>query len=173
MPVFVNFLRPQLAQARATMSSGPMAKYAEQLGNLDTLMNSPQGVKTLVDTFANMSCTAEVAQGMFLIVELLFPTRNIMLIVLWWQYLMMRYLMDQTSGMKLAFTSLDSQLVRVTTHRMCPSIVARVYGWVKAYMISQVESAQAKAEGRDAGAGGGGGGLLDSVKGMASKCTIA
>ena len=60
---------------------------------------------------------SEILQGIFLIVELILPSRNIMLIVLWWQYLQMRYTMDKNGAIKVAFQSFDTQILGLLTHR--------------------------------------------------------
>ena len=109
-------------------------------------------------------------QGVYLFFELLLPSRNMILLYLWWQYLMMRYLMDQTNGMKTAFDTLDSQASLLCSHRMCPALVGKVYGWIKAFMIKQVEQNKSQAEARAQGTGGG---FMDSVKSAAGKCTIS
>jgi hypothetical protein len=37
------------------------------------------------------SAMAEVLQGVYLVFELIFPARNFMFLILWWQYLQMRF----------------------------------------------------------------------------------
>jgi hypothetical protein len=37
-----------------------------------------------------VAATAEVMQGLFLVFELLFPTRNFLFLFMWWQFLQMR-----------------------------------------------------------------------------------
>ena len=46
---------------------------------------------------------AEVLQGIFLIIELMLPTRNAVLMFLWWQYLQMRYMADKSGDLIEAF----------------------------------------------------------------------
>jgi hypothetical protein len=42
----------------------------------------------------------EVYHGIYLIFELALPTRNIMQLYIWWQYLRMRYMVDTTGNQK-------------------------------------------------------------------------
>jgi hypothetical protein len=42
----------------------------------------------------------EVYHGIYLIFELALPTRNIMQLYIWWQYLRMRYMVDTTGHQK-------------------------------------------------------------------------
>lgn len=64
-----------------------------------------------------LSANCEVLQGVFLVVELILPTRNVIQLYLWWQYLQMRYMLDQTGNIKFAFSSLDRQLTGLSNHR--------------------------------------------------------
>ncbi len=59
----------------------------------------------------------EVYQGVFLVIELALPTRNIMQLYLWWQYLQMRYMMDQSGNLKAAFIAIDLKLSGLLGHR--------------------------------------------------------
>jgi len=61
----------------------------------------------------------EVYQGFLLVMELISPSRNIILIYIWWQYLRLRYMMDQTAAqdMKQIFIVIDSQAQRLLNHR--------------------------------------------------------
>ena len=64
-----------------------------------------------------MAANCEVIQGLYLIVELLLPSRNPVQIYLWWQYLRIRYKMDRTGSIKNAFSALDTQLNSILSHR--------------------------------------------------------
>lgn len=41
---------------------------------------------------------AEAYHGVYLIFELVLPSRNLMQLYIWWQYLRMRYMVDQSGG---------------------------------------------------------------------------
>jgi len=163
-----------MASAKSALPAR-FAQYAGQLGQLDRAMGTPEGIHTLRSNFNNIACSAEVMQGVYLVFELIMPSRNFILLYLWWQYLMMRYLMDKTGGVKSAFLMLDGQISSVTTHRMCPAIVGKGCSYVRSFMINQIESSKAHAQERAVGAGGGG--FMDSVKSAAGKaagkCTIS
>jgi hypothetical protein len=45
---------------------------------------------------ARAGAAAEAYHGIYLIFELLLPSRNIMQLYIWWQYLRMRYMLDTT-----------------------------------------------------------------------------
>jgi hypothetical protein len=45
---------------------------------------------------ARTAAVLEVYQGLYCIFELVLPSRNIMQLYVWWQYLKMRYMVDQT-----------------------------------------------------------------------------
>jgi hypothetical protein len=64
-----------------------------------------------------MAATCEVYQGLFLIVELALPTRNVMQLYLWWQYLQMRYMMDPNGNIKEAFADVDNKISGLLAHR--------------------------------------------------------
>jgi len=174
LPALIATLRPSMASAKSALPAR-FAQYAGQLGQLDRAMGTPEGIHTLRSNFNNIACSAEVMQGVYLVFELIMPSRNFILLYLWWQYLMMRYLMDKTGGVKSAFLMLDGQISSVTTHRMCPAIVGKGCSYVRSFMINQIESSKAHAQERAVGAGGGG--FMDSVKSAAGKaagkCTIS
>lgn len=50
-----------------------------------------------------LAAMMEAYHGIYLIFELITPSRNIMQLYIWWQYLRMRYMVD-TTGMRLSFT---------------------------------------------------------------------
>jgi hypothetical protein len=167
----VASVRPYMSNVLASLPP-QFATYKPQLEQINTMLSTPGGIQQFKTAFMNVSCTAEVMQGVLLVVELLLPTRNFMFLFLWWQYLMMRYIVDTTTGtgcVKTAFITLDKQISSLTTHSMCPSIIGKGYGYVKNYMIQQVESAQNAGQANAAG----GGGFVDSIKSKLSSCSIS
>ena len=60
-----------------------------------------------------MAATVEVYQGIFHIFELVLPSRNLIGLYLWWQYLRMRYMLDSTGQMKAAFYELDMKITQL------------------------------------------------------------
>lgn len=49
----------------------------------------------------------EAYHGLYIIFELVLPTRNLMQIYIWWQYLRMRYMLDQTGAARLALSCMQ------------------------------------------------------------------
>ncbi len=167
-PMFVAYITPYLSQARHTLPPS-MESYGPQLEQFIQVMSTSNGQQQLKGALIGASCSAEVLQGVALVFGLIFPTRNMLFMYMWWQYLLMRYMMDQSGSMKTAFTTLDGQISGLTGHSMCPAVVGKVYGMVRGYMISQVDSMRSQAEGRE----GAPTGFMNSVKSKLSSCTIS
>ena len=96
----------------------------------------PEGLSLAIRT-----CMAEVTAGLSLIVSLFTPRRNIILLVLYWQYLQMRYLIEVATGMTggvlhQAFTELDRRIMGVLMK--LPSPVLQGYNLLKALLARQV-----------------------------------
>lgn len=135
---------------------------------------SDRNIPQLQLILRKMAAQAQVSQGVFLIVELLLPTRNIIQMYLWWQFLKLQYMQEQsqpsTPNNRLiqdAFKSLDQQLTGVLSYRMVPQIVRTGYGYVKTYLAKQVEPPRTGAD-TAANASAASGGLT----GMLSRCNI-
>jgi len=109
------------------------------------------------------SCTSQVMQGVFLVVNLLLPSRSIIALFLYWQFLQLRYMLDQSGYVKSAFLVTDQRILGILSHQYCPSFLATGYGYIKGFLKSHVESRM------NAGQGGGGG----SSPSMFSRCTIS
>lgn len=94
------------------------ARFAPQLAgqNLSELL-SPVMVSRANSMLVLYATYCEVGQGLFLIVELVLPTRNFMFLMLWWQYLQMRYMLDKTGNIKTVFNELDRRISTLTTHK--------------------------------------------------------
>mmetsp|Transcript_23083 Transcript_23083/g.23738 ORF Transcript_23083/g.23738 Transcript_23083/m.23738 type:complete len:418 (-) Transcript_23083:27-1280(-) len=108
---------------------------------------------------ASMSAYCEVMQGILLLFELILPTRNIMYTVIWWQYLQMRYMLDQSGIIKTTFIHVDNRIMTLLSHRLCPSVLLSGYGYLKVFLAKQVQPPT--AEDRNQG-----------LSGMMSKCTV-
>jgi hypothetical protein len=111
----------------------------------------------------------EVMQGVFLIVEMILPTRNLSMIFLWWQYLQFRYMSDEKGHVKAAFSSLDQRISTVLAHRLCPKLVVRGYDALKKFLAQKVKPPQPPAAGAAAPS-------IPSVSsmllGLKSKCSV-
>lgn len=75
-----------------------------------------QWVVAMVQT-ARLVTLAEVMQGVFLVLELILPTRNLMFLYLWWQYLKMRFTLDRTGNVCFAFHHIDEQILNLLNYR--------------------------------------------------------
>ncbi|RYH24339.1 hypothetical protein EON65_16920 [archaeon] len=64
-----------------------------------------------------LAAMCEVYQGIFHIIELFLPSRNILQLYLWWQYLKVRYMTDRSGQMKIAFGEVDGSLMQLFNHQ--------------------------------------------------------
>ena len=147
-------------QLPSFLRSGAFAQQLPQLQATLEQLSSPGGTLRIVDTANQWAATCEIYQGIFLVVELALPTRNLMLIYLWWQYLLMRFTMEKASGahppvVKLALTEVDAVVTRYLSFNFVPQAVRGAYAQLKGIITAQAD--QMAAGGRGAAAGGGGG----------------
>lgn len=105
-----------------------------------------------------VAANIEVALGLALLVELLSPARNVLLAVLYWQVLRVRYMISPP--LQDAFRRLHATLLTVTSHPRCPAVVGRAYAKIHAFAWKMVE---VNPQQQQAGAGAGG---------LASRCSI-
>ena len=103
---------------------------------------SPAIEKKAKIELAKNGAMCEVMQGVFLIVELLLPTRNLVTTFIWWQYLQMRYMADKEGYIKSAFTSLDLKISNLISHRLCPKVLGRGYDFLKKFLAEKVKPPQ-------------------------------
>lgn len=111
-----------------------------------------------------MACYCEVMQGIFLLIELVMPSRNFLFTLMWWQYLQMRYLMDQSGSIKSTFALLNSRINSILSHRLCPGFLRTVYGMITQFLAKQV---QAPEPGQTPPS------MSGMLSGAMSKCTIS
>lgn len=140
-----------------------------QPGDLNRLL-TPAGVAHINTILAQSAIQAEIYQGIFLIIELLLPSRNFIMIYIWWQYLQMRYLLDSHTGnVKQAFVIVDHKLLTLLSHKYCPAIVRTGYEYAKGMMIKQVQDRYNRSQAGEAdSSSSGGGGFMSKL----SKCNI-
>lgn len=110
------------------------------MANLDLSARfSSDAVKTLNTQLLQGAANAEVYQGLYLGFELLLPSRNLMLLMMWWQYLQMRYISDNSGQLKQAFANLDQRVSALLTHPMCPGAVRAGYAWIRTFCKNKVD----------------------------------
>jgi hypothetical protein len=142
-------------------------RFMPALANQDmsTLFNAAAEKQFSFQLVRN-AAMCEVMQGVFLIVEMILPTRNLVMAVMWWQYLQMRYMMDKQGHVKAAFFGLDQRISTVISHRLCPKLLGRGYDMLKKFLADKVKPPQAQS----------GGGATPSISSMfsslKSKCNI-
>ena len=102
---------------------------------------TPATEKKVKIELAKNGAMCEVMQGVFLIVELILPTRNLPMAFIWWQYLQMRYMADKEGHIKIAFSSLDLKICNLISHRLCPKVVGRGYDLLKKFLLEKVKPA--------------------------------
>jgi len=133
-------------------ASNPAAALAE--------MFSPRSVSKINSQVLVAASIAEILEGIYLIVELILPSRNIMFLVLWWQYLQMRYMLDRSGNIKIAFSTVDQKIVQLLTNRLCPPSLFGFYRKLTDFLAKQAVPPTAD--------GGGGGGISSMLR----KCSI-
>lgn len=98
------------------------------------------------------AATAEVAAGVFLVLGMLTPRRNLIAVVLYWQYLQMRCMLEKAtlnggSGVIMqAFGEVDSKINSVLGHKFCPSLLKKGYTFVRGMLEKQVALPEAGAK---------------------------
>ena len=106
----------QYARNNADQLSGQMSpllqRFAPQLANIDLRqVFVPQLVPQANEALQRMAASCEVSQGIFFLVELALPTRSILTLYMWWQYLKMRYMTDKSGHVKAAFKGMDTKIM--------------------------------------------------------------
>lgn len=144
-----------------------VARYVPSLAqiNMNQLFSSSL-IPQFTTVLHRLAAQAEVTQGIIHIIELLLPTRSILLFYLWWQYLKLRYMQEGSDGsapLHVAFTDIHRTINGLLANAMVPAIVRTGYGYIAMFLAKQVQLPT-----REERAAGGGGGISS----MLSKCTI-
>ncbi|KAG2764441.1 hypothetical protein JG687_00004710 [Phytophthora cactorum] len=105
-----------------------------------------------------VAANIDVAIGVALILELLTPSRNFLLLVLYWQVLRVRYMISPQ--LQEAFRTLHATILTLVHHPRCPAVIAAVYGKIHAFAVKMGDVA---AQQQQAASGAGG---------LASRCNI-
>lgn len=101
----------------------------------------------------------QVMLGIFLIVNLLTPSRSLIALFLHWRNLQMQVQLGTFPHINQAFASIDTQLLSLTHHQYCPGIVRSGYASLRTALAGMAARPQP-------GAGGGG------LAGALSSCSI-
>ena len=142
IPRFITMVQQQKSQLTAMIR-----QYMPSAGNMDP-EDLVRGLnKNTFTTQTNrLSAYAEVVQGIYLIIEVFLPSRNLLLVFLWWQFLKVRFLLDQTGNIRWAFGDVDRNISNLMSHKMCPSLVNKGYLLVKSYLEKQISDVQNVAQ---------------------------
>eukprot|EP00598_Pedospumella_elongata_P006108 CAMPEP_0184974678 /NCGR_PEP_ID=MMETSP1098-20130426/6099_1 /TAXON_ID=89044 /ORGANISM="Spumella elongata, Strain CCAP 955/1" /LENGTH=421 /DNA_ID=CAMNT_0027497293 /DNA_START=20 /DNA_END=1285 /DNA_ORIENTATION=- len=166
-PRILTYVREQLPAIQGQLEP-LLAKYMPSMrgANLAQLAN-PSAAPEINKQLLRMAATMEAYHGIYLIFELIMPSRNLMQLYIYWQYLRLRYMVDSTGDLKLAFVGVDQRIQTVLAFRMVPDAVRKGYAMLQTYLAKQVEAPTGEAP-----AAGGGGGLGGMMSGLASKCSV-
>lgn len=83
-----------------------------------------------------------------------------------WQFLKVRFLLDQTGNIRYAFGDIDRNITTLMSHKMCPSLINKGYSFLRSYLEKQISDVQNAAQNRNASTTGS---FVDRMK---STCTI-
>eukprot|EP00753_Platysulcus_tardus_P001127 PLAT11082.1.p1 GENE.PLAT11082.1~~PLAT11082.1.p1 ORF type:complete len:428 (+),score=237.79 PLAT11082.1:31-1314(+) len=125
--------------------------------------STEQKWRSLTTHVPQWSAYCEVAVGFVLILELLTPMRRLLMVVLFWQFLRLRYVLSPHT--KLAFAAVDSSITAALSHSVVPAVLRNGYTSFKGVLAKMTEMPKPSEAGA-AGAGAAGAG------GLMSKCTV-
>uniref|UniRef100_A0A7S2Y0T9 Hsp70-Hsp90 organising protein n=1 Tax=Fibrocapsa japonica TaxID=94617 RepID=A0A7S2Y0T9_9STRA len=97
---------------------------------------------TLVQTKGvELSAMFEVGYGVLLVLEMVTPMRNILATVMYWQFLQMRYMLEEggAQNVRNAFSIVDTKISSFVGHPYCPSIIGKAYGWIRGWMANMTK----------------------------------
>ncbi len=86
--------------------------------------------------------------------------------MLYWQYLQMRWMLDQEGVVREQFKALDERLLSLTQNERCPGFLATLYGVVRGYCQRAVQLPDPQQQ-QQQQAGG-----LGGLGGMAQRCSV-
>lgn len=163
IPTFITMVQQQKAQLTSMMR-----QYMPSASNMDP-EDLVRGLNktTFIAQTNRLSAYSEVIQGIYLIIEVFLPSRNLLLVFLWWQFLKVRFILDQTGNIRWAFSDVDRNILILMSHKMCPSLVNKGYILIKSYLEKQISDVQNAAT-RTSGTTGSSS-FMDRMK---SNCTI-
>jgi len=162
---FVDTIKQQKAQLTGMLRQYMPSAAAMDPEDLIRGLNK----KSFLEATGRLSAYSEVVQGIYLIIEVFLPSRNLLLVFLWWQFLKVRFLLDQTGNIRWAFGDIDRNISSALNHKMCPALVNKGYQFVKSYLEKQIKDVQQAATGRNQAEQGTSNTFVDRMK---KSCTI-
>lgn len=163
---FFNYVKKNLPSLSAQLA--PMiAKYYPQMNVTPEMLQaacSPQALNHFNSQIIQFTAQCEVMQGIYVVFELLLPSRNILFTCMWWKFLEMRYILDRSGNVKIAFASVDGKINSLLSHRMCPGLLRTVYSYIKQMLTSQINASTNTGNTNSTSRGG--------LSSLMSKCNI-
>ena len=137
-PELFTLIQSQLPPFESTISP-LLSKYAPQVHfqQLASMFSKNQ-LNNFKYQLVQLSAFSEVMLGVYFIIEVILPTRNIMMTMIYWQYLQMRYIFDKSGSIHLAFLQLDKQIITFVSYKFVPSIVKNLYMKLKSFLAQKV-----------------------------------
>eukprot|EP01138_Halocafeteria_seosinensis_P014076 gb/GECG01014374.1/.p1 GENE.gb/GECG01014374.1/~~gb/GECG01014374.1/.p1 ORF type:complete len:413 (+),score=30.12 gb/GECG01014374.1/:1-1239(+) len=124
---------------------------------------APQTLQSqLTSSLLHYSAVSQILIGIFLLITVFTPARNLMGLVFTWQLLQIQYV--ALPHTKRAFHTVDAHILTLLRHRYCPAIVLLGYEKLRGYLGQMVVPPDPNA----ASTGGAGGGISQ----MARNCSI-
>jgi stress-induced-phosphoprotein 1 len=110
-----------------------------------SMLSTPSKWSTVYQRIPQVCANMEVFIGVCLILELLTPSRNFMLLIIYWQLLRVRYMIN--TQIQHAFRQLNAGIVQVTHHPKCPAFIGQGYRKIQsfAHKLTDIEQQQAQA----------------------------
>jgi len=166
----LNSIFPALCNAVSALVNNAAARIPSFQGYLTLDANGRW--KRFFDVSSEIAAKTEVYMGIYLIIELFLPTRNLLLLFLWWQYLQLRYMTDSQGHVKAGIHEIDSRILSVVGHQYCPSLLNTGYMFIRTYLAKKSDPAQVQRDREAANANSAAGGVPAWLSGAASKCTV-
>ena len=166
MKQFCNLL-PGIGNLISAMINTVVGRF--QSGSSWIVMSPTDKWNRLSVIFSQLAAKCEVYQGIYLIVEVFTPRRNLLLIALWWQYLQIRYISDTRGCLKAAMHEVDSRILTIVNLQYCPNMVRSGYMFVRAFLAKRSDPRQMHQEAERSGSTGGLAGMAQQAM---SGCSV-
>lgn len=163
------YLLPSIGNLISTTINTIVGKF--QSGSSWIVMSPTDKWNRLTVILSQLSAKCEVYQGIYLIVEIFTPRRNLLLIALWWQYLQIRYISDTRGYLKAAMHEVDSRILTLVNHQYCPNLIKTAYMSVRAFLAKRSDPRQMQ-QAAESNRGTGASGLAGMAQQAMSGCNV-
>ena len=154
-------------QKNQALVTSMLNKYAPSMSHVTSEIFSPRTIQKINFALLRNAALSEVFHGIYLVVELLLPSRNLMTCMVWWQFLQMQYMVLNdtpnlpSNHLKEAFEAVHQKISSVVNHRLCPKLIARGYTMLTKVLADRIKRPQQSPSASASG-----------LSGLMSKCTI-